>query len=99
MCVWVRGCGGVCGWVCCPYIVPLGFASLIVWLLQRNSITDADIDDILKKGEDDTRAMNEKMAEFTENARKFTMDGGMLNDYKVTSCVSLTFGSNPGTPS
>jgi SWI/SNF-related matrix-associated actin-dependent regulator of chromatin subfamily A member 5 len=51
-------------------------------VLNFCSITDADIDDLIAKGESETKAMNEKLEDFAENARKFTMDGGMLNDYK-----------------
>lgn len=50
------------------------------------SITDADVDDILKKGEDETKALNDKLAAFADNARKFTLDGGMLSEFKV--CLS-----------
>jgi SWI/SNF-related matrix-associated actin-dependent regulator of chromatin subfamily A member 5 len=42
----------------------------------------ADIDAILTKGERDTKALNDKMQQFTDNARKFTMDGGIENVYE-----------------
>lgn len=41
----------------------------------------ADIDAILTKGERDTKALNDKMQQFTDNAMKFTMDGGIENVY------------------
>ncbi len=41
-----------------------------------------DIDAIIKKGERDTADLNQKMTQFTENAMKFTMDGGMVYDFK-----------------
>uniref|UniRef100_A0A061QM65 SWI/SNF-related matrix-associated actin-dependent regulator of chromatin subfamily A member 5 n=1 Tax=Tetraselmis sp. GSL018 TaxID=582737 RepID=A0A061QM65_9CHLO len=53
-----------------------------VFSSEAENITDADIDDILAKGEDETKAMNDKLAEFTDNARKFTLDGGMVYDFK-----------------
>jgi SWI/SNF-related matrix-associated actin-dependent regulator of chromatin subfamily A member 5 len=40
-----------------------------------------DIEAILTKGEKDTKALNEKMQQFTDNAMKFTMDGGIENVY------------------
>ena len=40
------------------------------------------MDDILKKGEDETKQLNDKLNSFTDNARKFTLDGGILSDYK-----------------
>jgi phosphoribosylaminoimidazole-succinocarboxamide synthase len=44
---------------------------------------DADIEAILTKGERDTRDLNDKMNKFTENAKQFTMDGGLsLYDFK-----------------
>ncbi len=46
--------------------------------------TAADIDAIIKKGERDTADLNQKMQTFTENAMKFTMDGGInAYDFKV----------------
>lgn len=41
-----------------------------------------DIDAIIKKGERDTADLNQKMQQFTDNAMKFTMDGGMVYDFK-----------------
>lgn len=44
---------------------------------------DADIEAILQKGERETKDLNDKMNKFTDNARQFTMDGGVsLYDYK-----------------
>lgn len=46
-------------------------------------VADADIEALIQKGERDTEALNDKMNKFTENARAFTMDGGVsLYDYK-----------------
>ena len=47
-------------------------------------VTDEDIDAIIKKGEQETAALNDKMQQFAEGAVKFTMDGGLDNvyDYK-----------------
>ncbi|XRB05303.1 SWI/SNF-related matrix-associated actin-dependent regulator of chromatin subfamily A member 5 [Pycnococcus provasolii] len=44
-------------------------------------ITDEDIDAIIAKGEEATRMLNEKMAKYQANARKFTLDGG-INPYQ-----------------
>uniref|UniRef100_A0A7S0T1K3 Chromatin-remodeling complex ATPase n=1 Tax=Mantoniella antarctica TaxID=81844 RepID=A0A7S0T1K3_9CHLO len=41
---------------------------------SSNKITDEDVETILAKGEDETRALNEKMAGFTDKALKFSMD-------------------------
>lgn len=65
----------------------LGFAanSALVVVVQAKDLTDADIDAIIRKGEKDTNELNAKMQEFTENAMKFTLDGGMsAYDYKVS---------------
>jgi SWI/SNF-related matrix-associated actin-dependent regulator of chromatin subfamily A member 5 len=35
---------------------------------SSNKITDEDVETILAKGEDETRALNEKMAGFTDKA-------------------------------
>jgi SWI/SNF-related matrix-associated actin-dependent regulator of chromatin subfamily A member 5 len=39
-----------------------------------STITDEDVETILAKGEDETKALNEKMAGFTDKALKFSMD-------------------------
>ncbi|KAG1678034.1 hypothetical protein FOA52_000830 [Chlamydomonas sp. UWO 241] len=44
-------------------------------------VTDADIDAIIAKGESETKALNDKMNQFTNDAMKFSMDGG-VGDYK-----------------
>ena len=49
----------------------------------RDLPADADIEAILQKGERDTADLNDKMNKFTDNAKQFTMDGGIsLYDYK-----------------
>jgi SWI/SNF-related matrix-associated actin-dependent regulator of chromatin subfamily A member 5 len=46
-------------------------------------VTDADIDAIIAKGEQETAELNNKLQEYTEHAMKFTMDGGLsAYDYK-----------------
>lgn len=45
-------------------------------MLQSGLVTDADIDAIIAKGEQETAELNNKLQEYTENAMKFTMDGG-----------------------
>lgn len=46
------------------------------WFLQAANLTEEDIDQIIQKGERATEELNNKMTEFTENAMKFTLDGG-----------------------
>ena len=41
-------------------------------------VTDADIDAIIAKGQRETDELNNKLKEYSENAMKFTMDGGAL---------------------
>ncbi|KAK9861243.1 hypothetical protein WJX84_005000 [Apatococcus fuscideae] len=41
------------------------------------NVTDEDIDTIIMKGEQSTAALNNKMKDFSDNAMKFQMDGGM----------------------
>ena len=48
---------------------------------QAANITDQDIDYIIQKGMRATDELNEKMKQFTENAMKFTLDGG-FNAYE-----------------
>ena len=50
--------------------------------LQPAAITDEDIDAIIQKGLRDTEELNNKLKEFTDNAMKFTMDGGFAYDYQ-----------------
>ena len=49
--------------------------------MQAATITDQDIDAILARGVRETEELNNKMKEYTENAMKFTMDGG-FNAYE-----------------
>ncbi|CAD7702794.1 unnamed protein product [Ostreobium quekettii] len=53
------------------------YGAELVFKSEAGSITDADIDAIIAKGERDTKELNEKMSEFSENAMKFTLDGGL----------------------
>ncbi len=50
--------------------------------VQAANITDEDIDAIIQKGQRATEELNEKMKQYTENAMKFTMDGGIAYEYK-----------------
>lgn len=51
-------------------------------------VTDEDIDAIIAKGEADTAALNSKLQEYTDNAMKFTMDGGLsAYEYKDPNAV------------
>ncbi|KAG2445911.1 hypothetical protein HXX76_000514 [Chlamydomonas incerta] len=58
------------------------YGAELVFSSDSSNITDADIDAIIKKGERDTADLNQKMQQFTDNAMKFTMDGGMVYDFK-----------------
>ncbi|WIA10295.1 hypothetical protein OEZ86_000436 [Tetradesmus obliquus] len=59
------------------------YGAELVFSSEASNITDADIEAILTKGERDTRDLNDKMNKFTENAKQFTMDGGLsLYDFK-----------------
>ena len=44
---------------------------------MQTNITDEDIDTIIMKGMQSTAALNNKMKDFSDNAMKFQMDGGM----------------------
>ncbi len=48
---------------------------------QAANITDQDIDAIIQKGMRATNELNEKMKQYTENAKAFTLDGG-FNAYE-----------------
>jgi hypothetical protein len=41
-----------------------------------------DVEAIIAKGVRDTQALNDKMQQFTDNARQFTMDGGIIEEFK-----------------
>lgn len=59
------------------------YGAELVFSSEATNITDADIEAILQKGERDTADLNDKMNKFTDNAKQFTMDGGIsLYDYK-----------------
>lgn len=59
------------------------YGAELVFSSEAGNITDADIDSIIQKGEKDTKELNDKMQEFTENAVKFALDGGIsLYEYK-----------------
>ena len=48
-----------------------------------STITDADIEAIISKGEEATKDLNDKLQAFSESAIKFTLDGGMsVYDYQ-----------------
>lgn len=60
--------------------------------MQTGMVTDEDIDAIIAKGEADTAALNNKLQEYTENAMKFTMDGGAsLHFTFITNCCLHTY--------
>ena len=52
-------------------------------MLQSGLVTDADIDAIIAKGEQETAELNNKLQEYTEHAMKFTMDGGAVSPREV----------------
>jgi SWI/SNF-related matrix-associated actin-dependent regulator of chromatin subfamily A member 5 len=53
------------------------YGAEMVFSSEPSKITEEDIDDIIKKGESSTAELNGKLQNFSENAMKFTMDGGM----------------------
>jgi len=47
------------------------------------TITDEDVEAIIRKGEEETKDLNNKLQKFSESAIKFTLDGGMsVYDYE-----------------
>jgi len=50
---------------------------------ESSTFTDKDIDDIIRQGETETDALNEKMKEFAEGAMKFSLNGDLsAYDYR-----------------
>ena len=58
------------------------YGAELVFKSDAANVTDADVEAIIAKGEKDTKALNDKMAQFTENAMQFTMDGGIAYEFK-----------------
>ncbi|CAL5219362.1 g1181 [Coccomyxa viridis] len=58
------------------------YGAEMVFSSEAANITDEDIDAIIQKGQRATEELNEKMKQYTENAMKFTMDGGIAYEYK-----------------
>lgn len=56
------------------------YGAELVFSSEAANITEEDIDNIIAKGEAATKELNDKLQNFTENAMKFTMDGG-INAY------------------
>ena len=53
------------------------YGAEMVFSSEPSKITEEDIDAIIAKGERTTKELNDKLQSFTENAMKFTMDGGL----------------------
>jgi SWI/SNF-related matrix-associated actin-dependent regulator of chromatin subfamily A member 5 len=53
------------------------YGAELVFSSEASKITDADIDAIIAKGEASTKELNDKLQDFTNDAMKFTMDGGI----------------------
>jgi SWI/SNF-related matrix-associated actin-dependent regulator of chromatin subfamily A member 5 len=53
------------------------YGAEMVFSSAPSKITDEDIDAIIQKGERSTAELNNKLQNFTDDAMKFTMDGGM----------------------
>jgi SWI/SNF-related matrix-associated actin-dependent regulator of chromatin subfamily A member 5 len=53
------------------------YGAEMVFKSDAASVTDEDIDAIIRKGERATEELNEKMQSFAEGAVKFTLDGGV----------------------
>eukprot|EP00798_Chlamydomonas_sp_ICE-L_P028324 gene28324-31441_t len=58
------------------------YGAELVFSSEPLNITDADVEAIIAKGVKDTEALNEKMQQFTDNAKSFALDGGMVYDFK-----------------
>ena len=50
--------------------------------MQAATITDEDIDAIIQKGQQSTEELNKKLKDFSDNAMKFQMDGGIAYDFE-----------------
>ncbi|EIE25592.1 hypothetical protein COCSUDRAFT_46779 [Coccomyxa subellipsoidea C-169] len=57
------------------------YGAEMVFSSEAANITDQDIDAIIQKGMRATNELNEKMKQYTENAKAFTLDGG-FNAYE-----------------
>ena len=64
------------------YLRHVAYAQAALRGVQAANITEEDIDAIIQKGQRATEELNEKMKQYTENAMKFTMDGGIAYEYK-----------------
>ena len=64
------------------YLCHVAYAQAALRDVQAANITEEDIDAIIQKGQRATEELNEKMKQYTENAMKFTMDGGIAYEYK-----------------
>jgi SWI/SNF-related matrix-associated actin-dependent regulator of chromatin subfamily A member 5 len=51
------------------------YGAEMVFSSEAASLTDEDIDAIIKKGERATEDLNQKMQQFADGAMKFTLDG------------------------
>ena len=58
------------------------YGAEMVFSSEPSKITEEDIDAIIQKGERTTAELNEKLQNFSENAMKFTLDGGVANVYE-----------------
>eukprot|EP01024_Parvocaulis_polyphysoides_P043035 TRINITY_DN3928_c0_g4_i1.p1 TRINITY_DN3928_c0_g4~~TRINITY_DN3928_c0_g4_i1.p1 ORF type:complete len:714 (+),score=99.52 TRINITY_DN3928_c0_g4_i1:319-2460(+) len=62
------------------------YGAELIFSSEASNITEQDIDAILTKGESATKELNQKMERFTEDAMKFSLDGGdtgaNVYDYK-----------------
>jgi hypothetical protein len=58
------------------------YGAEMVFSSEPSKITEEDIDMIIQKGERSTAELNQKLQNFSENAMKFTMDGGIANVYE-----------------
>ncbi|KAK9812302.1 hypothetical protein WJX73_000685 [Symbiochloris irregularis] len=58
------------------------YGAEMVFSSEAATITDQDIDTILARGAKETDELNAKLKEYSENAMKFTMDGGFQTAYE-----------------
>lgn len=53
-----------------------------VFASEASNITDEDVDALIAKGEAATKELNDKLQAFTNDAMRFTMDGGISGGWR-----------------
>ena len=60
-----------------PSAVQVRYGAERVFSSEASNITEEDVDALIAKGEAATKELNDKLQNFSDNAMKFTMDGGI----------------------